>query len=303
MFFEGSEKKVEIVIGGADSLRPHKEFWEQVVARANATVLSTISSNSHDAYLLSESSLFVFRDRVIMITCGTTSLTDAIEEIIRFVGVETIELLMYERKNEHNPEAQPSSFEDDISKLRGFIPGEVIRFGESDGTRVFLFHYARPTYEPHGQDMTLEILMHELSDSVRENFSCETTLPTLYQRTDINQIFDGYECDDFLFEPMGYSVNAVKEKSYYTFHVTPEKACSYASFETNHIWNGNYNSTINKVLGIFKPKKFALVLFHKEGKELSNPIGYQAVKETRVTSCGYQILFRDFRLIEESPDI
>ncbi len=295
MFFEGSEKKVEIVIqSGGSSLRPNKTFWHQVVARANATVLSTLSGSTFDAYLLSESSLFVYDDKVIMITCGTTSLADAIEDIIDFVGVGNIRLLMYERKNEHNPEAQPTSFEDDVAMLRRFVPGEVIRFGETDGTRVFLFHYGHSDFKPPENDTTLEILMHGLSDSVRENFSAQNTREQLYEQTGINKVFKGAMVDDYLFEPMGYSVNAAMDQAYYTFHVTPEKACSYASFETNRLWRQDLNSTIQLVLGIFNPEKFALIFFDKHGRDLPQPEGYRPVAETDVTSCGYRVQFRDF---------
>ena len=38
---------------------------------------------------------------------------------------------------------------------------------------------------------------------------------------------------DVLFEPCGYSLNAMKGDTYYTMHVTPEEDFSYASFETN----------------------------------------------------------------------
>ena len=39
--------------------------------------------------------------------------------------------------------------------------------------------------------------------------------------------------DDWAFEPCGYSMNASHEHYYYTIHITPEFAFSYASFETN----------------------------------------------------------------------
>ena len=61
MFFEGSEKKLEVVVKPeAGSLRQKDEsFWKQLVQASRAQILSKISSESCDAYLLSESSLFV----------------------------------------------------------------------------------------------------------------------------------------------------------------------------------------------------------------------------------------------------
>ncbi|MEZ6189114.1 MAG: hypothetical protein R3F62_29460 [Planctomycetota bacterium] len=43
--------------------------WERVVEAARAQILSQISTSQCDAYLLSESSLFVYDDRFALITC------------------------------------------------------------------------------------------------------------------------------------------------------------------------------------------------------------------------------------------
>ena len=63
MFFEGSEKKVEVVVGPeAPNLRfLGRDYWSRIVAEANAAIISVISNEVCDAYLLSESSLFVCR--------------------------------------------------------------------------------------------------------------------------------------------------------------------------------------------------------------------------------------------------
>lgn len=42
-------------------------------------------------------------------------------------------------------------------------------------------------------------------------------------------------------------------------HVTPEPECSYASFETNTPLK-SYDSLINNVLRVFKPKRFVLTM-------------------------------------------
>lgn len=56
-------------------------FWERVVGAAGARVISRLSNDSCDAYLLSESSLFVHDDRALLITCGTTPLSAAADAI------------------------------------------------------------------------------------------------------------------------------------------------------------------------------------------------------------------------------
>ncbi|MDE2291761.1 MAG: adenosylmethionine decarboxylase, partial [Elusimicrobia bacterium] len=84
MFFEGAEKKAEIVAApGTGSLRAlGRPFWEGVIAAARAKILSALSSPACDAYLLSESSLFVWDDRALLITCGRTTLVPAVLRVV-----------------------------------------------------------------------------------------------------------------------------------------------------------------------------------------------------------------------------
>ena len=59
--------------------------WREIVAASRASVLSRMSNDACDAYLLSESSLFVFERRMLMITCGQTRLVDAVEALLDFL--------------------------------------------------------------------------------------------------------------------------------------------------------------------------------------------------------------------------
>ena len=78
-FFEGTEKKIELVVrAGSPSLRQRGEaWWRRIVEKADAQILSSLSNASCDAYLLSESSLFVWDTKALIITCGRTRLTEA----------------------------------------------------------------------------------------------------------------------------------------------------------------------------------------------------------------------------------
>jgi hypothetical protein len=49
----------------------------------------------------------------------------------------------------------------------------------------------------------------------------------------IGALLEHVEIDDWAFAPCGYSMNGSRGAFYYTIHVTPELAFSYASFETN----------------------------------------------------------------------
>jgi len=299
--FEGSEKKVEIVFkDGSVSLRDRADVWPDVVGHANATILSTIRNDAQTAYLLSESSLFVYDNRLVMITCGTTTLINAVAVILAEFGTDNVDLLMYERKNEFFPQHQPGNFEQDVALLRRLLPdGEAFRFGENKGNFVSLFYYGSETFRPHFQDMTLEILMHDISQHAR-NYFIGTTADGGHRETAIQSIFPNFQSDDFVFEPMGYSLNAIGEAEYYTFHVTPEDDGSYASFETNHLFEGDLSATIDKVLNIFQPRSFALVLFDLGGMRLPIPGGYRLQSRKDRRCCGYHIQFANLEREEPS---
>jgi len=78
--FEGPEKKLEVFFGRptSDPNRTFRSFnaddWTEVLAEAKCSILHVQAYEAFDAYLLSESSLFVYPTRVILKTCGTTTL-------------------------------------------------------------------------------------------------------------------------------------------------------------------------------------------------------------------------------------
>jgi len=86
MGFEGAEKKMEIIFSTASNkqgLRSYGlEHWSSVVATLNGSILKNDSLEEFDSYLISESSLFVYADRVIILTCGTTTLLKSLPSIL-----------------------------------------------------------------------------------------------------------------------------------------------------------------------------------------------------------------------------
>jgi len=300
-FFEGPEKKVELVVApGGRSLRDlGGQTWRRVVEKARAFVISTISNAACDAYLLSESSLFVYDDRAILITCGRTTLVDAVDEMLRVIPAEAVQLLVYERKNEHFPEYQPSNFYDDVRRLKELVPGRAFRFGDEDDHHIHLFHLHRAgSPPPPADDMTLEILMHGIQAGSRRLFCSgpDRTLGAIHEQTRVGRILPGFTIDDHLFEPEGYSLNAISGAEYYTIHVTPQEIGSYVSFETNHRFRGDLEETVRTVLEIFEPKSCDIVFFCPTGAG-AEPIGCDYELRTEVVQpldCGYEVRFNHF---------
>lgn len=93
--FEGPEKLLEIWYANSKESLPTGMFatlrsiprseWVSILDRVQCKVLSQVKTDTMDAYVLSESSLFVFDHKIILKTCGTTTLLHGIEPLIKAV--------------------------------------------------------------------------------------------------------------------------------------------------------------------------------------------------------------------------
>lgn len=112
--FEGPEKTLEVCFRHIDGTVPlasdteegertglrclPREDLDRICARARCTILSSISNRYLDAYVLSESSLFVYPYMVVLKTCGTTTLLRCIALLIDFgrrLGLGTCQVENY----------------------------------------------------------------------------------------------------------------------------------------------------------------------------------------------------------------
>ncbi|OAR02200.1 hypothetical protein LLEC1_01130 [Akanthomyces lecanii] len=96
--FEGPEKLLEVWFApSADALPVNasplglkavdKETWESMLDMVHCKVLSVLESDTVDAYLLSESSMFVFPHKLILKTCGTTTLLLGLQRLLHIAAV------------------------------------------------------------------------------------------------------------------------------------------------------------------------------------------------------------------------
>ena len=236
MFFEGSEKKAEIIIDATQiSLIADLEenFWQALVQCCNAKILSTIENKDCKAFLLSESSLFVWHDRLLIITCGNTRLVHSVEYFIQQVGVSKIQQITYQRKNEYFAHAQLSSFGDDIALLGQYVKGQSFRFGELDGHHNYIFNQDTH-FKLNQEDKSYELIAYQICQKASDKL---TTLGLaaneIREFLQLDRLLAGYILDDFVFEPFGYSINAIKGMHYLTIHITPQASSSYVSIQAN----------------------------------------------------------------------
>lgn len=260
--FEGSEKKLEVIVDrcNVDIRSLGLRFWTSIVNAGHAEIISSISSQTCDAFLLSESSLFVWSDRFTMITCGQTKLIDAATLFIK-ESPYPIASVFFQRKNELFPQLQHTDFEEDVRTLQSLLGGTIYHFGKQHYNHIF--HYeASPLLENTNyaqEDTTIELLMYNLGQRASEIFlnQSQEKIHTLLRKTNLLSSFD---IDEFLFEPFGYSVNGLKDRYYFAIHVTPQEECSYTSFETN-VPIHQATTVIQELVRALGPKHFDTVVF------------------------------------------
>jgi len=263
---------------------------------AKCTIISSTSNDFLDSFVLSESSLFVYPDKVILKTCGTTTLLNCIDKLIEFgERVEAkIEFVIFSRKNFNYPHKQlhpHSNFETEVEILNQQFHGSAHILGPvlSGVDHHFIYfanmlqHQTNQSNEEHDNEWieskitqeisqdkysrpTIEILMSQL-DPIKmkqfyrdENFvDAKTTTFTV----GLANLLPNMTTDEFVFDPCGYSLNAISsiDGSYATVHVTPEPHCSFVSFETDiDCSNVQRDYLIQAVVETFSPGRFSLLI-------------------------------------------
>ena len=199
--FEGAEKKLEIILNSP--IKGLKENinnrWDKVIKACDAIILSKIENNDMAAYLLSESSLFVWNDRILIITCGKTTLTKSIKKILSFLDKEKIALIFYERKNFLFPGEQPDNFGHDIIEIKKNFSGTAFRLGSSKNNHIHMFHSDHKNTKIEN-DVTFQILMHDLPPFVIKNFSknISKNKDRVIKNSGLDNLYPGTITDTFL---------------------------------------------------------------------------------------------------------
>jgi len=251
---------------------------------------------------------------LLLKTCGTTTLLYAVRPIIeaafKYSGFDAIEDLFFSRKKFMRPELQKmphNSFEQEVTFLEDLLGGgNAFVLGSINSECWYLFTLCKPESSSSNQegDQTLEIIMTKLDPEIMKIFTKEvsSSAEDAAKRSKIDQIFPNALLDGFLFDPCGYSVNAILPKGhYFTIHITPEPSCSYVSFETNAP-EEDYLDLIKRVVELFNPKQFIVTCFANDNsisgnltrKDLVNfqDFSFDTYQETRVKN--YNVTYAQY---------
>lgn len=263
MIFEGSEKKAEIIIDPSQHslLDAYDDvFWQAMVSQCNAQILSSISNDTCKAYLLSESSLFIWHDRLLILTCGVTQLVKSVEFFLQAFNKNAIKQVIYQRKNEYFAPAQFSSFGDDIKLLSQHQDGDAYRFGELDSHHNYLFH-ANHSLSTAKATKTYELLAYQICKQASNKLTASNiSKQQIRDYLQLEKLLPGFILDDFVFSPYGYSINAIKAEQYFTIHVTPQAESSYVSISASF----NLIDIVEKLLTILRPNSFDVLSFNEK---------------------------------------
>jgi S-adenosylmethionine decarboxylase len=137
------------------------ETWKGMLDLVNCKVLSVVESEQVDAYLLSESSMFVFPHKLILKTCGTTTLLLGLRRMLRIAAVDagfpshtncslediktaaTPYRVFYSRKNFLFPDKQHGphrSWKQEVKYLDDmFTGGSAYMVGKMNGDHWYLY--------------------------------------------------------------------------------------------------------------------------------------------------------------------
>jgi len=206
-----------------------RKKWEDALNLVRCKILNVVKNEHFDSYLLSESSLFVWPKKVILKTCGITTLLLALSSILdmaRSVGLLYVGEVFYSRRNYFKPLAQlapHSSFEDEVKFLDGIFTGSAYVLGKKNGDHWYLYLTDKDEYidnsapAVNGQrlptvkvsksmrimdpDYTLELLMTDLDEEVMKQFYKKpgVTAKSAAKSTGLAELFPEAIIDDYLF--------------------------------------------------------------------------------------------------------
>ncbi|KAF2245962.1 S-adenosylmethionine decarboxylase [Trematosphaeria pertusa] len=170
--FEGPEKLLEVWFSSSATDLPGRagprglkavpaDTWKEMLDLVNCKVLSVIESEHVDAYLLSESSMFVFPHKVVLKTCGTTTLLWGLPRLLEIAALDagfphvaaqptcgiaaaaTPYRVFYSRKNFIYPDQQRGphrSWRDEVRYLdQRFQGGSAYMIGKMNGEHWYLY--------------------------------------------------------------------------------------------------------------------------------------------------------------------
>ena len=265
MFYEGTEKRLLICTHSLNLFDFDDQFWQQLVVNCGAEILSSIQNTQLKAYLLSESSLFVWQDKLLLITCGNTQLVRAALFLQQQLTKQQISTLIFQRHQALKPQLQSSNFQQDRLLLEKQFKGQQQHWRDSYQGDLFVFG------EISEKNITTQSIhvLHGLNGQLATQLQTETLdKQQILEKLKLDLFFDNLMIDHFSFEPKGYSLNAICGQDYLAIHLTPEQLSTYLSIETSFSIE-QCADFIGYLKQIFLPNDLKQLHFKSDNKQLN----------------------------------
>uniref|UniRef100_A0A8C5XDI3 Adenosylmethionine decarboxylase n=1 Tax=Microcebus murinus TaxID=30608 RepID=A0A8C5XDI3_MICMU len=277
-FYEGTEKLLEVWFSRQQPDTNQGSGDLCTVPRSERDILLkdvVTKTDKQEAYVVSESSMFVSKRPFILKTCGATLLLKAPVPLLKlardYSGFDSIQSFFYSRYPRRN-------FQEEIEFLNAIFPnGAAYCMGRMNSDCWYLhtldFPESRVVSQP---DQTLEILMSELDPAAMDQFYMKdgATAKDVTRESGIRDLIPGSVIDATLFNPCG--------------------------FETN-LSQTSYDDLIRKVVEVFKPGKCVTTLFVNQSSKchtvLASPQKIEGFKRLDCQSAmfnGYNFVFTSF---------
>lgn len=286
--FEGYEKRLEITFFHASLILDPEGRGLRALSRvqidsilepAACTIVSSLSNDVFDSYVLSESSLFIYPHRIILKTCGTTKLLLSVPRILELASTLSLSVFSakYSRGSFIFPGVQPAPhrcFTEEVTVLNKFFGnlssgGHAYVIGDPDApNRNWHIYYACEESAKRTL-VTLEMCMTGLDGTCASVFfkqqssdGSSNNAKEMTKRAGISEIIPEMSICDFEFDPCGYSMNGINDGALSTIHVTPENGFSYASYEVMGFEPCKIDAAtlVSRVLGCFGPSSFSIAI-------------------------------------------
>ncbi|KAJ7552709.1 hypothetical protein O6H91_06G066100 [Diphasiastrum complanatum] len=245
---------------------------------AACTIVSELSNDHFDSYVLSESSLFVYPLKIIFKTCGTTQLLKAIPKLLDASSKLFFKVCRckYTRGTFLFPEAQPypyGNFDGEVALLEKYfgklgLKGMAYVMGDVEKTQNWHIYVAATSEVPRKDTpvYTVEMCMTQLDRKAASTFyktSGHETASEMTYISGIRNFLPNSKICEFAFDPCGYSMNSIEGSAHSTIHVTPEEGFSYASFEAMGYSPDmiDLDVLVDRVTSCFKPACFSLSIY------------------------------------------
>lgn len=272
----GPEKRLEIRLGGDVDLRTLPVyFWQELVALAGARIISRLDHHHSLSFILSESSLFVRKKQVVLITCGNTAPMAILPRFCESFSSDAIRYMRAEYKTTAHVVEYEEAFRSQCREVMDILPdSEITSVAAGPPFHLYCCQYRS---EEDIRQKTMQLLMQGIDKKVASFFfadaqdgSSREVLGSILPNIDVFNHFHH-------FTPQGYSENGVSTCGYYAMHISPENDCSYAGFESD-MDPVETEKTVDKLVSYFKPKHASLISV--ADNSIVVPVSSQSVAES-----------------------